>query len=82
MALSMADCTAPAISRSLAPATGPGLALEDCGDLETAVSRASEDARPGETVLLSPSCASFDQFTDYEDRGNRFRRLVGTADVC
>jgi UDP-N-acetylmuramoylalanine--D-glutamate ligase len=73
---------APAISRSLAPATGPGLALEDCGDLETAVSRASEDARPGETVLLSPSCASFDQFTDYEDRGNRFRRLVGTADVC
>ena len=74
--------SAPEIAATLAPAREAGLAVEDCGDLETAVSRAWADARPGETVLLSPSCASFDQFTDYEDRGDRFRRLVGTINVA
>jgi UDP-N-acetylmuramoylalanine--D-glutamate ligase len=46
------------------------------GDLETAVHAAAADAEPGEVVLLSPACASFDQFRDYEDRGERFRALV------
>ncbi|MCW3012171.1 MAG: UDP-N-acetylmuramoyl-L-alanine--D-glutamate ligase [Solirubrobacterales bacterium] len=49
---------------------------ERCGDLETAVARAAAAARPGETVLLSPACASFDQFKDYEERGRRFAALV------
>ena len=57
-----------------------GLHLRDCGDLETAVRLAWQDAGPGETILLSPSCASFDQFRDFEDRGDHFRRFVGTID--
>jgi len=46
------------------------------GDLPRAVQDAAGAARPGEIVLLSPACASFDQFTDYEARGDAFRRLV------
>jgi UDP-N-acetylmuramoylalanine--D-glutamate ligase len=53
-----------------------GVPLLRCGDLETAVGEASAAARPGEVVLLSPACASFDQFRDYEERGDRFRSLV------
>jgi UDP-N-acetylmuramoylalanine--D-glutamate ligase len=51
--------------------------VRTCGDLESALDAAREDGRPGETVLLSPACASFDQFRDFEDRGDTFRRLVG-----
>ncbi|HET7409545.1 MAG TPA: UDP-N-acetylmuramoyl-L-alanine--D-glutamate ligase [Paracoccaceae bacterium] len=47
-----------------------------CGTLDAAVSAAVADAQPGETVLLSPACASFDQFTDFEARGEAFRALV------
>jgi UDP-N-acetylmuramoylalanine--D-glutamate ligase len=46
-------------------------------DFEAAVRRAWQEARPrGASVLLSPGCASFDMFRDYEDRGDRFRDLV------
>jgi len=47
-----------------------------CGDLDRAVARARAAARPGEVVLLSPACASFDQFADFEARGEAFRALV------
>jgi UDP-N-acetylmuramoylalanine--D-glutamate ligase len=50
--------------------------VEECDGLETAVARAIEAAAPGDVVLLSPACASFDQFRDYEARGEAFRDLV------
>ena len=49
---------------------------ERCGDLEAAVTSARAAARAGDVVLLSPACASFDQFTDYEARGRAFKELV------
>ena len=54
--------------------------LRRSGTLESAVSEASMVAREGEVVLLSPACASFDSFRDYEDRGARFRALVPTPE--
>jgi UDP-N-acetylmuramoylalanine--D-glutamate ligase len=65
---------APLIAAALA---GIEVPVESCGALERAVETARERARPGQTVLLSPACASFDQFADYEERGERFRELVG-----
>jgi UDP-N-acetylmuramoylalanine--D-glutamate ligase len=50
--------------------------LHRSGDLATAVRDATAAARPGEVVLLSPACASFDQFRDYEERGATFRSLI------
>jgi UDP-N-acetylmuramoylalanine--D-glutamate ligase len=56
-----------------------GVPLRRSGDLETAMRDATAAARPGEVVLLSPACASYDQFRDYERRGDRFRALVPAA---
>ncbi len=50
--------------------------LEDVGTVEQALARAAELARPGSSVLLSPACASLDQFKNYEVRGDLFRRLA------
>lgn len=47
-----------------------------CGDLEAAVRRAARMAEPGDVVLLAPACASFDQYSCFEERGEHFRRIV------
>ena len=54
-----------------------GVTVTECETLDHAVSRAAEDSQAGETVLLSPASASFDQFKDFEARGDKFRLLVG-----
>jgi len=50
-----------------------------CGDLGTAVRMAFERARPGDSILLSPACASTDQYPNFEHRGEHFVRLVRTT---
>lgn len=56
--------------------------VERCELISEAVRRASEAARAGEVVLLSPACASYDQFRDYEKRGHHFRQMVGVITGC
>jgi UDP-N-acetylmuramoylalanine--D-glutamate ligase len=53
-----------------------GVPIHRDGTLEAAVAGAADEAMVGDVVLLSPACASFDQFRDYEARGERFRELV------
>jgi UDP-N-acetylmuramoylalanine--D-glutamate ligase len=53
-----------------------GVPTEHAASLEAAVARASEIARPGDAVLLSPACASFDMFRDYKHRGDAFAAAV------
>jgi UDP-N-acetylmuramoylalanine--D-glutamate ligase len=64
--------SAAELERALAGATE----LSRSGTLAAAVSEAAERARTGDAVVLSPACASFDQFRDYRDRGQSFQRLV------
>ena len=80
-ALVLIGATAGAIRQAVenAPADDghPGVPpIYDAGDLETAVPLAGQLAAPGDVVLLSPACASFDQFKNFEERGNRFVELV------
>ncbi|NKX43853.1 UDP-N-acetylmuramoyl-L-alanine--D-glutamate ligase [Roseicyclus persicicus] len=50
---------------------------EICGDMATAVARAAAEAQPGDTVLLAPAAASFDQYDSFEHRGRDFMEQVG-----
>jgi len=53
--------------------------VERCATMERAVLRAAATARRGDTVLLSPACASFDQYANFEERGDHFARLARAA---
>lgn len=70
-------------------ATGPSIASQmgqtpylgaasvyQCGDLKAALALARQMARPGDVILLSPGCASYGQFTNFEERGQRFAKLA------
>ena len=74
----LADQVAGAAARRdrLAADLDGTVSLRRSGDLATAVRDASAAAEPGEVVLLSPACASYDQFRDFEERGDRFRELI------
>jgi len=54
----------------------PHMAVTECGTLDVAVTAAASETQRGDTVLLSPACASFDQYRDFEARGDHFRALV------
>ena len=72
----LTGASAERLAEELAPVIEAGVELHRCADLADAVRRAAAAARPGEVVLLSPACASFDAFRDFEERGDRFRQIV------
>ena len=63
-------------ARDMKRAWGAIVPCKPCGTLDNAVATAWRDAVPGDTILLSPGCASFDQFKSFEDRGKQFREMV------
>jgi UDP-N-acetylmuramoylalanine--D-glutamate ligase len=73
----LVGATSERMARELAPVLEAGIQLRRCDGLEDAVRRAAAAADSGEVVLLSPACASFDAFENYERRGDRFREIVG-----
>jgi UDP-N-acetylmuramoylalanine--D-glutamate ligase len=60
----------------IAEELGAAVPVENVGTLDRAIPRAFEIARPGDVVLLTPACSSYDQFANFEERGDRFRELV------
>jgi UDP-N-acetylmuramoylalanine--D-glutamate ligase len=57
-----------------------GRRYERAGTLARAVEQAAHESQPGDVVLLSPACASYDQYANFEERGEEFRRLVANLD--
>jgi UDP-N-acetylmuramoylalanine--D-glutamate ligase len=72
----LVGATADRLAAELSPVIAEGVEMHRCADLEDAVRQAASAARSGEVVLLSPACASFDAFENFELRGDRFREIV------
>jgi UDP-N-acetylmuramoylalanine--D-glutamate ligase len=68
-------------SEAIAAALEPTHAVHRCGTLEDAVGRALASASPGDILLLSPACTSFDQYPNFEERGRHFKKLVAAPVV-
>jgi UDP-N-acetylmuramoylalanine--D-glutamate ligase len=73
--------TAERMAAELAPLAEAGVPLRRATDLEDAVRTAAAAAKEGEVILLSPACASFDAFPNFEARGERFRQIVATLEA-
>ena len=77
--------TAQQIARAIEAARRPGRDLPTitfCSDLPEAVRVAAHAATPGDVVLLSPACASYDQFRNFVERGRLFKHLVSALPAC
>ena len=70
-----------AASERIAADLRDAVAIERAGSLDRALQTASQFAQPGDTVLLAPACASFDQFENYEHRGRAFKELVAQLQI-
>ncbi len=78
-AVLLIGAAAPKIREQLLATLGPR--LKDCGTLAGAVSEAYREASEGDTILLAPACASFDQFDNFEHRGRSFKELVNRLEA-
>ncbi len=68
--------TIGAAASRVAEALADATTIIDAGDMQHAVAHAREHAKSGDVVLLSPACASFDQYRNFEHRGEHFEELV------
>jgi UDP-N-acetylmuramoylalanine--D-glutamate ligase len=68
--------TGPALAKGIQEAPGRVAQLHECGDLATAMALAKKLASAGDVILLSTGCASYDQFVNFEQRGEEFVRLA------
>ena len=73
--------TTAKIADAIAKADGSPVKVERAASLVEAVNLAARQAVPGDVVILSPACASYDMFANFEDRGNEFRRLVHSLET-
>ena len=77
--LYLGGATGPLIRQAVenAPQYAPGKPeIVDCGDFTSAVLAAARDAREGDVVLMSPASAAFDQFKNFMERGNHYKKLI------